>query len=149
MRSEFRLFVIENSQTPSTSKVWPSDHREDDRSCAWPFFSLVQIFPIALHSDPRPFWLLVGIPLVLGPQLAFLKRFSCAAVNEPDTENKRPRYLHDFTHSKSLLSRVLSYLSVYHPIETTTFVLFAFTLRHKYCNIPAIYLVSIGDHQQH
>ena len=26
-------------------------HREDDRSCAWPFYSLVQIFPKALHSD--------------------------------------------------------------------------------------------------
>ena len=24
---------------------------EDDMSCAWPFYSLVQIFPKALHSD--------------------------------------------------------------------------------------------------
>ena len=28
-----------------------SDHREDYRSCAWPFYSLVQIFHKALHSD--------------------------------------------------------------------------------------------------
>ena len=26
-------------------------HREDDRSCVWPFYSIVQIFPKALHSD--------------------------------------------------------------------------------------------------
>ena len=32
MRSKFRL--VENSQTSSTSKVWPSDYREDHRSCA-------------------------------------------------------------------------------------------------------------------
>ena len=53
MRSEFRFVGLENtgSQTPSTSKVWPSDRQEDDRSCAWPFYSLVQIFPKALHSD--------------------------------------------------------------------------------------------------
>ena len=40
-----------NSETPSTSSVWPSDHREDYRSCARPFYSLVQIIPKALHSD--------------------------------------------------------------------------------------------------
>ena len=34
--------IVEN---PSTSKVWPSDHREDYRSCVRPFYSLVQIFP--------------------------------------------------------------------------------------------------------
>ena len=45
MRSEFRLVGLENSQTPSTSKVLRSDHREDVRSCAWPFYSLLQIFP--------------------------------------------------------------------------------------------------------
>ena len=68
-------------------------------SCAWPFYSLklVQIFPKALHSDyqgggdymtglvqtssgggggggqgpdPRPLLLLIGTPLVLGPELA-------------------------------------------------------------------------------
>ena len=42
-----------NSQTPSTSKVWPSDHRNDDRSCTWSFYSLVQIFPKALHCDKQ------------------------------------------------------------------------------------------------
>ena len=49
-----RIFVLSGSkysQTPSTSTVWPIDHREDDRSCAWPLYSLVQIFPKALHSD--------------------------------------------------------------------------------------------------
>ena len=49
--SEFRLIGLLNSQTPLTSKVWPIDHREDDRFCAWPFYSLEQIFPEALHSD--------------------------------------------------------------------------------------------------
>ena len=28
----------------STTTVWPSDHREDYRSCAWPFYSLVRPF---------------------------------------------------------------------------------------------------------
>ena len=46
-RSEFHLVGIENSETPATSSVWPSDHREDYRSCAWPFYSLVQIIPKA------------------------------------------------------------------------------------------------------
>ena len=50
-RSEFHLVGLENSETPSTSSVWPSDHREDYRSCARPFYSLVQIIPKALHSD--------------------------------------------------------------------------------------------------
>ena len=50
-RSEFHLVGLENSETPSTSSVWPSDHREDYRSCARSFYSLVQIIPKALHSD--------------------------------------------------------------------------------------------------
>ena len=50
-RSEFRLVGFLNSKTPSTSKVWPSDHREDERSCAWSVYSLVRIMPWALHSD--------------------------------------------------------------------------------------------------
>ena len=49
--TEFHLVGFENSQTPSTTTVWPSDHREDYRSCAWPFYSLVRTFPKALHSD--------------------------------------------------------------------------------------------------
>ena len=53
MRSEFRLVGFENSQTTSTSKVWTSDHREDYMSSAWPFYSFVQIFPVALHSDKQ------------------------------------------------------------------------------------------------
>ena len=28
--------------------VWPIDHREDYRSCAWHFYSLVQTFPISI-----------------------------------------------------------------------------------------------------
>ena len=38
MLSEFRLVGLYFSQKPSTSKVGPIDHREDDRSCAWPFY---------------------------------------------------------------------------------------------------------------
>ena len=49
--TEFQLVGFKNSQTPSTTTVWPSDHREDYRSCAWPFYSLVRTFPKALHSD--------------------------------------------------------------------------------------------------
>ena len=44
-RSEFLLVGLENSETPSTSSVWPGNHREDYRSWAWPFHSLVQIIP--------------------------------------------------------------------------------------------------------
>ena len=43
--TEFHLVGFENSQTPSTTTVWPSDHQEDYRSCAWPFYSLVRTFP--------------------------------------------------------------------------------------------------------
>ena len=32
-------------------KYEPIDHREYYRSCTWSFYSLVQIFPRALHSD--------------------------------------------------------------------------------------------------
>ena len=49
--TEFLLVGFENSQTPSTTTVWPSDHREDYRSCAWPFYSLVQTFPKAYMSS--------------------------------------------------------------------------------------------------
>ena len=48
MRIQFRLVGLENSQMPSTSKVWPSDHRDNDMFCAWPFYSLIQIFPKSL-----------------------------------------------------------------------------------------------------
>ena len=43
-RSEFHLAGLKNSETPSSSSVWPSDHREDYRSCAWPYFSPVRSF---------------------------------------------------------------------------------------------------------
>ena len=48
---QLRFFRLENSLTPSMSNVCPSDHREDDRSSHWPFYSLLQIFPKVLHSD--------------------------------------------------------------------------------------------------
>ena len=51
IRSKFRLIGLENSYTPSTSKACPSIHRIDYKSCAWPFYILVQIFPTALHSN--------------------------------------------------------------------------------------------------
>ena len=41
----FKFHLVENSEMPSTSTIWPRDHREDYRSCAWPFYSLVQIIP--------------------------------------------------------------------------------------------------------
>ena len=68
--------------------VWPSDLREDDRSCAWTFYNLVHTIPEAFHSDgqgdgdyitglvqtseatgswSRPLWLLMGDPTALGP----------------------------------------------------------------------------------
>ena len=47
-RVKFEANGLLVSQTPSTSKIWPGDHREDNRSCAWSFHSLVQIFPKAL-----------------------------------------------------------------------------------------------------
>ena len=47
------LVGIENNSTPSTSKVWPSDHREDFRFCAWSFYSPVQIFPRTLQTDEQ------------------------------------------------------------------------------------------------
>ena len=40
IRSKFCLVGLLNSHTPSTSRVWPSNHREDHRSCACPFYSL-------------------------------------------------------------------------------------------------------------
>ena len=40
--TKFHLVGFENSQTPSTTTVWPIDHREDERSCDWPIYSLVQ-----------------------------------------------------------------------------------------------------------
>ena len=49
--TEFHLVGFENSLMPSTTTVWPIDHRENYRSCAWPIYSLVQTFPKALPSD--------------------------------------------------------------------------------------------------
>ena len=90
---EFHLVGFENSQTPSRTTVWPSDHREDYMSCAWPFNSLVRLFPKhctltnkavwtiwrALSKPPQrrqgpdlcPLWLLVGTPSAIRPELAF------------------------------------------------------------------------------
>ena len=89
--NEFHIFGLENSETPSTS-TWPSDHREDERYYAWPFYSLVYRSFLtrctltnkavgtiwrALSQppqrrqgpDPRPFWLPVGTS-AFGPELA-------------------------------------------------------------------------------
>ena len=63
---------------------------------------------------------------------AFLYSSSCAAVNEPDAENKIPSYLYDCTHSKTLLSRKnFVFISLPALLKTITFVLFTFTLRHQ------------------
>ena len=45
------MIGIENSEKPSTSSVWPSDHRKEYRYCAWSFYSLVQNIPKALYTD--------------------------------------------------------------------------------------------------
>ena len=50
-RNKFHLVGLEDSETPSTSAVWPSDHRKDDMYCAWPLYSLVQIFSVALWTN--------------------------------------------------------------------------------------------------
>ena len=51
----------------------PSDHREDDRSCAWPFFNLEQIFPKALDSDYKGRGLYDGSrPKLLGGDKALI-----------------------------------------------------------------------------
>ena len=47
--SKFHVLQLENSQTTST--IWPGDHREDERFCAWSFCNLVQTVPEVLHSD--------------------------------------------------------------------------------------------------
>ena len=70
-----------NSQTPSTSKVWPIDHREDYRSflkhCTLTNKAVGTIWRVLSKPpqgiqgpDPLPLWLLVGTPLVLWPELA-------------------------------------------------------------------------------
>ena len=46
LQQEFCPFIV-NSETSSTSSVWPNDHWWDYRSCAWPFYSLVQIIHLA------------------------------------------------------------------------------------------------------
>ena len=92
-RSKFYLVGFEDSWTPLMSKVhvWPSDHREGDRSYAWPFYNFEQTIPEALYSHkavgtiwrtlskpqiqqglhPRPLWLFFGIPKALRPVLAY------------------------------------------------------------------------------
>ena len=43
-RSQYFLIGLENSKTPSTSKVRARHHREDYRSCTWPFYNIVRYF---------------------------------------------------------------------------------------------------------
>ena len=55
IRSKFCLVGLLNSHTPSTSRVWPSNHREDHRSCACPFYSLYRPLPnVTRHSGWWP-----------------------------------------------------------------------------------------------
>ena len=86
MRSEFRLDGLENSQTPSTSEVLASDHRENMSTALYRSFlkhcTLTNKAVGAISRDlskppqrkqspyPRPLWLLVGTPLILGHELA-------------------------------------------------------------------------------
>ena len=42
--SQVYVVGFENSETVSTSIVWPSDHRKDDRSCAWSSSTLYRPF---------------------------------------------------------------------------------------------------------
>ena len=52
MRSEFRLVGLENSLNAfDVEKVWLSDHREDDKYCAWPYFNILKILHKTLLSD--------------------------------------------------------------------------------------------------
>ena len=41
---------------PLRHRVWPGDHREDYRCCAWPFYNLVHIFPEELHLSYQGGW---------------------------------------------------------------------------------------------
>ena len=87
--TKFHLVGFENSKTPSNTTLWPIDHREDYRSCTWPFYTLclkyctltynaVRTICSALFKPPqrrqgpdlRPLWLLVGNPLAIIPDLA-------------------------------------------------------------------------------
>ena len=52
----FHLVGLENCYTASTSTVWSSEHREDQRPCAWPFYNLVQTVSESLH-----YYLQVGL----------------------------------------------------------------------------------------
>ena len=131
-RSQFHLVRLKNSETPAMSSVhvWPSDHREDYRSCALPFNNLVHIIPKALHltikavetiwralskhpqrrqgPDPRPFWLLVGTPSAFGPELAYRLRST-----QPTLMDVTRYFWYSF---------ILLYLSVYHIFDISTLV---------------------------
>ena len=124
MRSEFRLVGLENSQTPSTSKVWPSDHREKICLVLGPSTALYRSF--LKHStltnkavgtiwrasskhpqrrqcpDPGPIWLLVGTPSAVGPELAYRLRVPQASLMDI------PRYFWYI---------ILLYMFVYHSAQ--------------------------------
>ena len=85
MRSKFRLVGLENSQSPSTSKVWPSDNWEQDKSCASTalYMSFLKHYTLTnkkvgtlwrvLSKSPQsrqspyplPLWLLVATPIFI------------------------------------------------------------------------------------
>ena len=92
-RKEFYLVGLESSETPSTSSVWPSDHREDyigivlGPSTAFyrSFLKRCTLTNKAVETiwralskppqrrqgpDPRPLCLLDGTPAAFGPELA-------------------------------------------------------------------------------
>ena len=95
MRSEFYLIRLENSEMPSTFKVWPSNHRELQRTVGLvlsPFTALYRVFPSRCTMDnkavgtiwralskppqrrqgPKQSYLLLleWIPAAFGPELA-------------------------------------------------------------------------------
>ena len=49
-RSKFHLIGFRTSYTPSTMTVWPIAHHKDFLYCVWFLYSIVHIFPEALHS---------------------------------------------------------------------------------------------------
>ena len=95
-RNEFNPVGLENSETPSLSEVWPSDHRRTIGLVLCPCTALYRSFlkrctltnkavgtiwrglskpPQRRQGpDPRPLWLLIGTPSAFGPELAYRLR---------------------------------------------------------------------------
>ena len=95
-RSEFHLVGLKNSETPSTSSVWPAIIERTIGLVLGPFTALFRSFlkrctltnkvvgtiwrtlskpPQRRQGpDPRPLWLFVGTPSVFGTELAYRLR---------------------------------------------------------------------------